>query len=271
MGLGSREARVYLACLELGKSNVSQIQKSVKLSRSTTYYILQTLIEIGLIVQSVEKKKKIYIAENPDQIDKILIARKEKIDDSIKNLHEIIPNLAVKKNKEKFLIKYYQGENSIHLLHKNLYNRFSNQQALFFSSLQDENKNNKKTFNKILSIRLKNKVSIKGISPMTMNKLSIRSEDNKQLRESRFIPKDKFPFESDILIFPNLIVVVTFDKNNLMAIVIEDEKVYKTMKMIFQLSWEAAEKYDKEIMEQYRQDPDFLKKLESQQEEISKK
>ena len=55
-GFKEKEATVYLGLLELGEAKVHDIALKAKISRSTTYEILEKLAEEGMVV-SFEKNK----------------------------------------------------------------------------------------------------------------------------------------------------------------------------------------------------------------------
>ena len=48
IGLTEKEAKVYLAALELGEKAVQVIAQKAGVNRATTYFILESLIEKGL-------------------------------------------------------------------------------------------------------------------------------------------------------------------------------------------------------------------------------
>jgi len=68
IGLTDKEARVYLACLELGNSIVSEISKRAQINRVTTYDILEKLIQKGFINFVTKHKVKYFTATKPDLI-----------------------------------------------------------------------------------------------------------------------------------------------------------------------------------------------------------
>lgn len=55
-GFKEKEAAVYLGLLELGEAKVHDIARKAKISRPTTYEILEKLAEGGFVV-SLEKKR----------------------------------------------------------------------------------------------------------------------------------------------------------------------------------------------------------------------
>ena len=67
LGLGEKEALVYLAALELGPAPVQDISHKAKVNRATTYVMIESLSTRGLISTFVKGKKRYYSAESPDR------------------------------------------------------------------------------------------------------------------------------------------------------------------------------------------------------------
>ena len=68
LGLNEKEAKVYLAALELGKSSVQNIAKKADVNRATTYVVIEALIKRGLMSSANENKKQYFIAEAPEKL-----------------------------------------------------------------------------------------------------------------------------------------------------------------------------------------------------------
>ena len=66
-GLTEKQAKIYLACLELGQAKVPEIAKKAEIKRTTAYGILDELVSLGLVNYSQKNKQKLYRAGNPDQ------------------------------------------------------------------------------------------------------------------------------------------------------------------------------------------------------------
>ena len=47
MGLSEKEAKIYLASLEIGRATADQLAKQAKIVRSTTYVQLESLMKKG--------------------------------------------------------------------------------------------------------------------------------------------------------------------------------------------------------------------------------
>src|SRR3989344_1715799 len=75
-GLNERQARIYLACLELGSSSAQKISKKVDLARSSCYEILEQLKKQNLITAFQKKTVRYFSAEDPRHL---IMQTKEKM------------------------------------------------------------------------------------------------------------------------------------------------------------------------------------------------
>lgn len=68
LGLTKSEAKVYLSILSLGRTNVSRIAQESSLNRRNVYDVLHTLLDKGLIFQSISQKEGLYAAVEPEKL-----------------------------------------------------------------------------------------------------------------------------------------------------------------------------------------------------------
>lgn len=68
IGLDEKAAKIYLACLEIGEATIQQIAERAKLRRTTIYYIIDELLEKGILIKILRKKKTFYLAEAPAKV-----------------------------------------------------------------------------------------------------------------------------------------------------------------------------------------------------------
>ena len=80
IGLNEKEARVYIATLELGQGSAAEIAKKSGVNRATTYFTLENLMKIGLVSASNEEKKQLFVPEDPSQLENILERQKQAIE-----------------------------------------------------------------------------------------------------------------------------------------------------------------------------------------------
>src|SRR3989338_6412357 len=79
LGLSEKEAKVYLASLELGESAPAEIAKHAGINRDTTYVIAEKLVKDGLMSQLEKDKKTYFMAENPEQLLRLLRKQEQDI------------------------------------------------------------------------------------------------------------------------------------------------------------------------------------------------
>jgi HTH-type transcriptional regulator, sugar sensing transcriptional regulator len=85
-GLSNTEAKVYLALLELGKSQAGEITKKSAVNRTNVYDALERLIEKGLVSYVTENNKKAFEAVNPERLQEIVEEKQAKLGKVIQEL-----------------------------------------------------------------------------------------------------------------------------------------------------------------------------------------
>ena len=71
-GLSEHEAAVYLSALSLGQSTVNQIAKHSGVKRTTVYPVIESLKRKGIMNVEVKGFKKLFVAESPDKLERII-------------------------------------------------------------------------------------------------------------------------------------------------------------------------------------------------------
>jgi sugar-specific transcriptional regulator TrmB len=103
LGLSEHEAKVYLAALSLGPSSAAIIADYTNIKRPTVYLALDNLIKQGLISESILDKKKLFVAEQPEKLNKLTKRMRRKTVEAEILLENLVPAL-------KFLPKEYSEE-----------------------------------------------------------------------------------------------------------------------------------------------------------------
>src|SRR3989344_1258284 len=91
-GLNEHEAKVYLAGLSLGPSSAKDLAEITNVKRSTVYLALENLIKHGLVSEGFNKKK-IFIAEKPQKLERLTKRMRRKAVDAELLLENILPGL----------------------------------------------------------------------------------------------------------------------------------------------------------------------------------
>lgn len=233
LGLTEIEAKVYLACLELGTDSVLHIAKKAKVKRPTCYLSLDNLFEKGLVSKIEKKNTTLYSAEDPQIILK-------KYQQKIADFKDLLPFFQAKFNKgSKPKIRYYEGKEPI----KQIYNNViaPSKRIYFFGTDVEKLLEN---FPNVVDYWVKNYANQceESLELISYNQAGLKYfKKHKKLktknRKIRMMPKN-LPVFSDVVIIEGKIFIVSLD--NLFGILIESEDLAKTFKNFFMLAWQGA-------------------------------
>lgn len=112
VGLTDKQARVYVAALFLGSASAQKIAQQSEVNRATTYVILDELAEMGLVSQSTEGKKTVFVAEPPEALERYLDGQKSSIETKKNELKSLMPQLKQQEHGESSdapVVRFYRG------------------------------------------------------------------------------------------------------------------------------------------------------------------
>jgi DNA-binding MarR family transcriptional regulator len=248
LGLTDKEARVYASLSEMGQASPQQLAIKSGVNRATTYVILESLLERGLVSSLIKQKKTHYAIESPEQIINLLERQKKEIEDRISHAKIIMPELTLleKLTTERTKIKFFEGKEGLQLIRKDI--------AISKASHIDE------IFNLNISLDFfppnasdhrhnfyKRKIKTRSIiiydSKEPIPKLPLLWQE-----ERRYLPGDKFPFESDIVFYKDRAALISL-KDNLIGVIVGNKAIVNGLKILFDLAWQGAEPYKIELSE----------------------
>lgn len=226
-----KEARLYLALLELGEGGVDQISKKSGLKRTTVYHVIDSLKDKGYIEMAKVGKKTVYIAQNPQKIEEILDEKKQILEKVMPNLLSIT-NTMDKKPK----IRFFEGKEGIREIYKDTL-KYKDQEMQVWTT-EDILKyfDEQWLWDYYVVHRVKNKIWQRTIAPDIDFAKELTSYDEKHLRKIRLCPRDKFPMHVDITLYGKRYVGLMSFKDGI-GLIIESEGIYKTLKSIFEMNW----------------------------------
>ena len=114
-GLSSREARLYLALLDLGSTTVGPLVERTEIPSSKIYEVLDRLEEKGLANHIVKGKRKHFQASSPDVILHALEKQKDDFEKHLSNLKER-QRLA----RQQQFAEYHEGKEAVFSLIRHL-------------------------------------------------------------------------------------------------------------------------------------------------------
>ena len=169
LGLTGKRADIYLAALELGSSTVLEIAKKAALKRTTCYDVLLDLQEKGYIFETIKGKKRLFLAEDPEKIQKMLQAKESLFSEILPQLKSIYN---IKGTKPK--IRFYEGKVGLREVYADTL-KYSGE-ILCFASEHVVSVLGMDWANDYVSARVKKCIHVRNIAPNTGNGVWARQD-----------------------------------------------------------------------------------------------
>jgi len=229
LGLNEKQAKVYLALLQMGSGSVPGISIKAGTKRPTTYLLLEELRMKGLATLLPKKKKAVYTAESPQRLSEEQREREEVIQESLPELLAIYNS-----QKEKPKVTYYQGEDNIIKLYEEV---FREKEILFYGSIESISSEVYKRVEKYLEIINKEKLNVREILQTDEKSIEFKKNNSSENHQIKIAPEN-YKFPTDNMIFGNKVAIITY-KDTPMAVVIESNNVVATYKSLFEIAWKS--------------------------------
>lgn len=243
-GLTEKEAKVYLALLELEVATVNEIAKATELNRSSMYVILDALEKRGLVTVSGDKDVKQYVAASPELLLRNATELAKKYEDVRKNIELAVPELKAlhKETKHKPKVQVFEGKDGLRNAYYDILSTNANTLKVYatpeniIKAVPDFMKQNIE--------RIKKGIKMYAINPATKESVELLKHiPSSSPDEVLLIPKEKFRFSSDLAIYANKVGLASPKEK--FAIIIESKEIADMMRESFNLSWEEAKRLDK--------------------------
>lgn len=236
-GLSDKEVEIYLKLLEIGPSSVRTIACETKINRGTTYNILKSLMQKGLINYFLKNKNKNFIAEDPLKLEDLITNQKEKIVNTEKKLKEIIPELRSIYNNasKKPKVKFYEGAKGVKFVLKDLLNTLSKsfEKSYLVYSSANIRKYLYQSFPEFTKERIKRGISVKVLALGSGGRL-LGLDERKWVTKTSSSP-------TYTLIYGEKVAFISIDLNcNPISIIIEDKGIAQTQKILFENLWKRV-------------------------------
>lgn len=236
LGLSDKEAKTYLASLELGSAAVQEIAKKSGLKRPTVYFAIEQLVKKGLMSSFEKGKKTFFAAESPERLISLITLQQKKAQSLEENLRKFLPQLndIFGLTGERPKIRFLEGKEGL--------------KALQDDFLKTEDKNIENIYPRDDFIKVFSEAERKDyIAKLRKKRIKVRTIYTSQQKtvslipnpyaERKFVSYEKFPFSADITIYGNKVAIGTF-RGKLVGVIIESKEIAETLRLIFNLAWE---------------------------------
>jgi sugar-specific transcriptional regulator TrmB len=250
LGLKDKEVAVYLACLQLGPSPVQVIARKAKVVRATTYVVLETLMNMGLVARYKEGKKTMFAAEPPRQLMRLLEKQREDLDEKQHDLEQLLPELQVlmKAAGDRPTVRYFSGIEGLRSIRREML-MYSEPGDTWYNFTPSDHlgailgADEPSYYRQRVAKKIKGRSIFTTKSPKLMK--DMLSSHSDQFIERRYVESKFFPSKSGMTIFRDRIAIGKF-VGKLGGVIIESPEMADMMRRLFELAWRGATKIDEE-------------------------
>src|SRR3989339_150286 len=240
-GLSEKEASVYLASLELGPSPVQDISRKGKVNRATTYVMIESLMNRGLMSSFVRGKKRYYAAETPDRLRAVLRMQRKELDQKEQEFETVFPMLAALYNAEgaKPQIRYLEGVEGVKTV-RETFMRLEGE-ILQILSVEPESPSDELETGRDEYLRDFAAKSVPYRALLVMDGEDLSKVPVWKNLEVRAVPRNLFPtMHAEITVRGNTVCLYSH-KTAILAIVLTSQEISDGIRALFELAWKGSE------------------------------
>ena len=245
--LNPKEMKILEKVRDLGTQPASNIARVMDMPRNTVRFILDSLVQKGLLVKTNRGNTQYYAVDAVKNITRRLKVQKvrnaEKFDQQIQLLEKFESELnpAYKHAANRPKITFYEGGDGLERVYEHTLS--AKEPIKSWASFEGMHEALPEYFDTYYARRSKKKIKICSIHPDTEFARERQKRDEKEWRESALIPEDKFHWIPEIQVYDDFINIASWHEK--LGIIIESPEIAQAMKTIFDMAFETAKKYDK--------------------------
>ena len=235
LGFSDKGAKIYLSLLRLGPSSVRKLAEVSKINRGTVYDTLKDLQDSGIVSYYKKDTKQYFVAENPEKLHDLVKKRQDELDSVDSKLDRLVSELQAlhHKGEDRPVARYYEKGEISGILEDVLSTCEESADKLYrIYSAEGLREYLYEDFPTFSDVRVSKGISVKVIAIGEGGEL--RGLDERKWLE---IKEDTSTY---IIIYPGKTAYISLNaKSEPIGVVIENDGVYKTQKLIFDNLWES--------------------------------
>jgi len=230
LGFKKNQARVYLACLELGIATGGQIATKAGVQRTYFYDLVKELVDQGFVIQTTRGERKYFTAVDPEKLAGVEKERLKMIEKTLPQLKSIFNVSGVKPK-----VSFYEGREGLGEVYEDTFRQKG--EILSITTERVVSEKNRDLSVHYMKKRVAKKIPIRVIAPV--GKELIEEKKRKDvLREIRMLPRDVFTSDVEINIYGNKVDFINFSKE--FSLILESDEIASALRKIFEIVWSSG-------------------------------
>jgi sugar-specific transcriptional regulator TrmB len=232
-GLTPKQARVYLASLQLGAASVQAIAQAAQTERTNAYDAIEALVAKRLMSITVLGKKNLYLAEPPENLGRILEERKADLDrllPELRSLHNV--------SETKPRIRYYPGIQGYKAVYEDTLTAVTKEMVGIYSVQDIIDVVGREYVDRVVERRIKAGISLRVVRSREREIPGVYPNSNEALREMRLAPAGMvFPIVT--YVYDNKVIFLS-SKKETFGLIMESEDIAQANKNYFEALWQIS-------------------------------
>lgn len=233
IGLTDKEVIIYLVLLENGPLSVRELAKISDINRGTSYDVLKSLINKGLVSYFDKTNKRQFNAEDPSRLKEFYHSQVADLEKMNTQLDIIVSQLQARQQlPHKPVTRFFEGDKGIKSILLDLLETMKNAPHKNYYVYSSANIRNYlyKSFRNFTFERIRNGLFVKVIAIG-------KGGGSQQLSQRKWLEKSKPGTPTYKIIYHNKLALISLMNKKLVGTIIEDPNLYETEKYIFEFLW----------------------------------
>src|SRR3989344_8758839 len=225
LDLKEKEILVYKALLELGEVPVPQVSKKTGIKRPTTYMVLKSLESKGFASHAIRGKKMLFAAQHPMKLITEAEIRLKELQEAVPHLESMMTSGGVRPR-----VVVYEGKESLNHAYDDLF--ITKGENLYIGHIPLSQEVFARSFQKLHYMNFSPEFSSREIVDGSTESRNYADHARGDYRKIRFLPKDLLPFQTDLCVFGDT-VLVTSIRDEYFSIKIESTHIAQAFRSLF--------------------------------------
>ncbi|KKW21470.1 MAG: Transcriptional regulator, TrmB [Parcubacteria group bacterium GW2011_GWB1_52_7] len=234
LGLNEKEARVYVALLQIGRGSAYAVAEKAGLKRPTTYVILGELMQKGLVLKVPRARKQMFIAKSPEEFFM-------EAEERLRMAKAMLPQLVAMSDKEgkQFKTLYYEGMKGTREMYKEINSRMKGKEVLgFYGKVSGKMPSElDEYFHELNEIRKRIGITMRGMTPDDPSLTWYRERLSYFGHSFKYLALKDYSGDASVEIGDDFIQI--YSLNYLQGVHIENPDIAHTMRQIFEMVWSS--------------------------------
>lgn len=248
IGLGKKEADLYLQMLAVGPQPASVLARKMALPRSSVQFLAETLVKKGIASKMKRRNTTSYQPINPEHLIRILEGKKSEFlseyEQKSRDIDAVIPELKQLQGQlfSRPQMRFYEGKEGIKMVFEDTLTAKEPIRALV--NFEERNQYLPEYFKDYYKRRVERGIFLRAIYPNSAFGLDRRLHDQECNRESLLIDKDKYKWLPEIQFYDDKVTIAS--GTEMVGVIIEGKEISQAMKVLFDLAWNGI-LYEQEL------------------------